>query len=282
MFKYPVLFAFAITSLQVGAAIAKDLPDHLTIATEGSYAPWNFTKSDGSLSGYDVELTKVLCERMKVKCDVVSQEWKGIIPGLTLGKYDAIIAAMGVTEERKKVVAFSVPYAKSPNGFLTTKDSALKDLPNAGLNFDLTVSPKESTTAIEALKSKLAGKIIGVQTGATAGYFVKENFKGLDIREYPSFDQLGLELSSGRIDVAVASVTAFKASMDAHPENNFVFTGPTFKGGVLGQGTTNVALRPADTALREAFNSAIHSVNKDGTNKALTEKWFGIDISVHE
>jgi octopine/nopaline transport system substrate-binding protein len=219
---------------------------------------------------------------MKVKCDIIAQEWNGIIPGLTVGKYDAIIASMGVTEERKKVVAFSRPYAKAPNGFLTAGENALKDLPDAGQSFDLAKSPKESEAAVAALKEKLAGKIIGVQTGTTAATFAGQYFKGLDIREYPSFEQLGLELTAGRIDLAVANVTAFKAVIDANPDGALVFTGPTFAGGVLGLGTTNVALRPADDKLRAAFDEAITALDKDGTTKALTEKWFGVDISIHE
>lgn len=282
MLKRKVLSAFAALPFLVGTAIAQNLPDHITVATEGAYPPWNFTGADGSLSGYEIELTQALCERMKVKCDVIAQEWNGIIPGLSVGKYNAIIASMGVTEERKKVVAFSKPYAKAPNGFLTAGDSLLRDLPAAGDSFDLASSPKEAEAAVDALKSELAGKVIGVQTGSTAATFVGEYFKGLDIREYPSFEQLGLELTAGRIDLAVANVTAFKAVIDANPKGALVFTGPTFAGGVLGLGTTNVALRPDDDALRAAFDEAISSVNKDGTNRALTEKWFGVDISIHE
>lgn len=282
MLKRKVLLAFAALPLLVGTAIAQNLPDHITVATEGAYPPWNFTAADGSLSGYEIELTQALCERMKVKCDVIAQEWNGIIPGLSVGKYNAIIASMGVTEERKKVVAFSKPYAKAPNGFLTAGDNLLKDLPAAGDSFDLASSPKEAQAAVDALKSELAGTVIGVQTGSTAATFVGEYFKGLDIREYPSFEQLGLELTAGRIDLAVANVTAFKAVIDANPKGALVFTGPTFAGGVLGLGTTNVALRPDDDALRAAFDEAITAVNKDGINKALTEKWFGVDISIHE
>lgn len=276
------LLAFAITPLLAGMAIAENLADHITIATEGAYPPWNFTAADGTLIGYEIELTQVLCERMKVKCDLVAQEWNGIIPGLNVGKYDAIIASMGVTEERKKVVAFSKPYAKAPNGFLTAGDNILRDLPDGGDSFDFATSPKESEAAIEALKAELAGKIIGVQTGSTAATFAGQYFQGLDIREYPSFEQLGLELTSGRIDLAVANVTAFKAVIDANPEGALIFTGPTFAGGVLGLGTTNVAVRPGDGALRAAFDEAITTINKDGTNKTLTEKWFGVDISIQE
>ncbi|TGV15008.1 transporter substrate-binding domain-containing protein [Mesorhizobium sp. M8A.F.Ca.ET.173.01.1.1] len=276
------ILALAVMPLLAGTAVAQNLPDHITIATEGAYPPWNYTNSDGSLGGYEIDLTKILCERMKIKCDVVPQEWSGIIPGLTVGKYDAIIASMGVTEERKKVVAFSKPYAKAPNGFLTAGDNALKDLPDAGQSFDLAKSPKDAEAAMEVLKGKLAGKVIGVQTGTTAATFASQYFKNLQIREYPSFEQLGLELTAARIDVAIANVTAFKAVIDANAKGALVFAGPTFAGGVLGLGTTNVALRPKDDALRAAFDGAITEINKDGTNKALTAKWFGVDISIHE
>jgi octopine/nopaline transport system substrate-binding protein len=282
MFKRRTLLALAITPLLAGMAIAQNLPAEITVATEGAYPPWNYTNADGSLIGYEIDLTQLLCERMKVKCKVIAQEWNGIIPGLTVGKYDAIIASMGVTEERKKVVAFSKPYAKAPNGFLTAGDNSLKDLANAGLSFDLAKPTKEAEAAIADLKAKLVGKIIGVQSGSTAAKFTTEYFKGLDVREYPSFEQLGLELTAARIDLAVANVTAFKAVIDANAKGALVFTGPAFAGGVLGLGTTNVALRPADEALRAAFDAAVAEVNKDGTNKALTEKWFGTDISIHE
>lgn len=280
MYNRRMLLALAMTPLLAGSAIAQDLPTSITVATEGAYPPWNYTFSDGTLTGYEIELTQVLCERMKIECTIVAQEWNGIIPGLTVGKYDAIIASMGVTEERKKVVAFSKPYAKAPNGFLTSGDNALADLPEAGVSFDLANAPAEAATAIEALKAALAGKVIGVQTGSTAATFATESFQGLDIREYPSFEQLGLDLSAGRLDVAIANVAAFKAVIDANPA--LVLTGPTFSGGVLGLGTTNVALRPEDEALRAAFDAAITEVNTDGTNKAMTERWFGVDISVHE
>jgi octopine/nopaline transport system substrate-binding protein len=100
--------------------------------------------------------------------------------------------------------------------------------------------------------------------------------------EYPTLQQLGLELISGRIDVAVANVTEVKAVIDASPKGALVLTGPAFSGGALGSGTANVALRPADVELRNAFDAAIEAVNRDGTNKALSEKWFGVDITIHQ
>jgi octopine/nopaline transport system substrate-binding protein len=279
MKRRQTILALTVLPFLAGVAFAEGVPARITIATEGAYPPWNFTNADGTLAGYEIELIDVLCARMKVECEVVSQEWNGIIPGLTAGKYDAIIASMGVTEERKAVVAFSAPYARAPNGFLTTGENALKDLPQAGISFSLADAPADAETALTALNEQLGGKVIGVQTGSTAASFAAEYFAGLDVREYPSFEQLGLELTAGRLDVAIANVTAFKAVIDANAPGTLILTGPTFSGGVLGLGTTNVALRQGEDALREAFDAAIAEINADGTNTALTEKWFGVDIS---
>lgn len=280
MNRRQTLLALAALPMLAGAGFAEGVPAKITIATEGAYPPWNFTNADGTLAGYEIELIDVLCARMKVECAVVSQEWNGIIPGLTAGKYDAIIASMGVTEERKAVVAFSAPYARAPNGFLTTGENALKDLAGTGTSYSLADAPADAEAAVAALKDAFVGKVIGVQTGSTAASFATEYFAGLDVREYPSFEQLGLELTAGRLDVAIANVTAFKAVIDANTPGALVLTGPSFSGGVLGLGTTNVALRQGEDVLREAFDAAIAEINADGTNKALTEKWFGVDISI--
>jgi octopine/nopaline transport system substrate-binding protein len=280
MNRRQTLLALAALPLMAGIAMAEGMPAKITIATEGAYPPWNYTNADGTLAGYEIELIDVLCARMKMECEVVSQEWNGIIPGLTAGKYDAIIASMGVTEERKAVVAFSAPYARAPNGFLTTGENVLKDLPGAGASYSLAEAPADAEAALAAMKEALAGKVIGVQTGSTAASFAAEYFSGLDVREYPSFEQLGLELTAGRLDVAIANVTAFKAVIDANTPGALVLTGPRFSGGVLGLGTTNVALRKGEDALRNAFDAAIAEISADGTNRALTEKWFGVDISI--
>ncbi len=277
-----ILLAFGLLPLLSAAAFAEGLPAKITIATEGACPPWNYTNADGSLVGYEIDLIAALCARMKVECTVVAQEWNGIIPGLTAGKYDAIIASMGVTDERKAVVAFSKPYAQAPNGLLTTGENSLKGLADAGKSFDLAKGAADAEAAVATLKEQLAGKIIGVQTGSTAATFAATSFAGLDIREYPSFEQLGLELTAGRIDLAIANITAFKAVIDANAPGALMFAGPTFKGGVLGLGTTNVALRQDDVALRDAFDSAISEITTDGTNAALTEMWFGVNISIQQ
>ncbi|MGD9149206.1 MAG: transporter substrate-binding domain-containing protein, partial [Desulfobacterales bacterium] len=74
----------------------------IKIGTEGAYPPWNYFDESGKLVGFEIELIKDLCGRMDAECEIVTQKWRGIIEGLNKGKYDAIIAAMSITESRKE------------------------------------------------------------------------------------------------------------------------------------------------------------------------------------
>jgi hypothetical protein len=98
--------------LVIGGAAAQGKKwDTVKIATEGAYEPWNFTGAGGKLEGFEIDLANDLCARMKVKCEIVAQDWDGIIPALTAKKYDAIMAGMSITDERKKTIDFAGPYA---------------------------------------------------------------------------------------------------------------------------------------------------------------------------
>src|SRR5215212_9197731 len=97
-----------------GAAAQGKTWDTVQIATEGAYPPWNFSRPDGTLDGFEIELANDLCARMRVKCQIVAQDWDGMIPALNAGKYDAVMAGMDITEKRLEVLNFSRPYANEP------------------------------------------------------------------------------------------------------------------------------------------------------------------------
>lgn len=276
-------FALALVAMTIGAAALADTQKDwttVTIATEGAYPPWNFTRSDGKLDGYEIDLTHELCERMKVKCTLVAQDWDGIIPGLNAGKYDAIISSMGVTPAREKVVGFSIPYTKAPNGFMTLKSSSLAALPDLNKLFNLRLDEPGAQAEIAKLKPMLSGKILGVQSSTTASAFVDKYLKGfVQVREYKTIEQHNLDLEAGRVDFVMANITVLNKSMSEPNMKDATFAGPRFIEGVLGSGTANVALRRDDTALKDKFDTAIKAVNADGTNRRLMVKWFGLDLS---
>ncbi len=87
-----------------------EAPISIKIATESSYKPFSYTDADGKLIGYEVELVDALCAQMQAECEMISQDWDGLIPGLNAQKFDAVIAGMSITPERQEVVEFTDPY----------------------------------------------------------------------------------------------------------------------------------------------------------------------------
>lgn len=262
-------------------AMAQDLPKEVHIATEGAFAPWNFTRPDGTVDGFEVDLANDLCKRMKVKCTITAQAFDGLIPSLNAGKIDAIMAAMSITPKRQEVIAFSNVYAASGQSFATTKGSPLVALPDMGTMFSLDTDEAAAMAEIEKLKPLLKGKTIGVQGGAISEQFMKKYFGDVvELREYKSTEQHDLDLMAGRIDAVFTSPVYIVTSMKKAGNEEMAMTGPKFRGGLLGLGS-GVGLRKADVALKDAFNAAIKAAQADGTVAQLSTKWFGIDISVH-
>ena len=108
-----ILFAGVASVIAALPAQAKEWKE-IRIATEGAYPPFNFVAADGSLQGLDVEIANALCKAMDAKCTIVANDWDGMIPGLKSNKFDAVIASMSITEERKKEVAFTDKYYSTP------------------------------------------------------------------------------------------------------------------------------------------------------------------------
>ena len=104
----------------------------VTIVTEGGYEPWNMTAPDGAIVGFEPEFMQDLCARMKLTCHIVSQDWDGMIAGLNAGKFDVIMDALAITPDRAQVIAFTVPFARTPAGFVAVKAEALGNLPGTG------------------------------------------------------------------------------------------------------------------------------------------------------
>ncbi|WP_269072119.1 lysine/arginine/ornithine ABC transporter substrate-binding protein [Rhizobium sp. C4] len=267
-----------MTLLSAPLAGAADAPKEIKIATEGAYAPWNFTNAEGKLDGLEIELANDLCARMKIKCTIVAQNWDGLIPSLTVGKFDVIMASMFITPKRLETIDFTQPYAVDPSGFAVAKNSDLGKLGISKEKFKLE-DEAASKAAIEKLKPLLKGKVVGVQSGTTNLDFLKKYFADtVEIREYKTTEQHDLDLAAGRVDALFAQQTALAATL-AKPEfADYTIAGPGFVGGVFGLGT-GAGLRKEDKALKDMFNKAIDAAIADGTIKRISEKWVHTDVT---
>ncbi|ULJ74787.1 transporter substrate-binding domain-containing protein [Rhizobium gallicum] len=248
-----------------------------TITLEGAYAPWNLTNADGSLGGFEPELAKILCERAKIECKLVASDWDGMIPALNAGKFDVIMDALSITEERKKIIDFTVPYAATPAAFATAKDSPLANAAGTGSTIKMTPG-QTGVKEIEGLKEAFKDKTIGIQAATVYAKFVYDNFGSIaEIREYKTGADRDLDLQSGRIDLGFDDAVYFNNAFQA-ANGALAFTGPEIAGSIWGEGE-GLGLRKADTDLRDKFNQAIKSALADGTVKNLSMKWFKVDVS---
>ena len=274
-----IVAALALGAIMAVAGTAAEAKDwkKIRIATEGAYAPWNATDPSGKLVGFEPDLAVELCKRIKAECEIVAQDWDGMIPAIQQGKYDAIMAAMSITDERQKVITFAGPYGTEPSMFGTMKTSPLTKVTFPGERFDL--SKDDPKAAIAALNDALKGKTVGVQTSTIQANFMERLLPQVSVRTYDKLDNAGIDMAAGRIDAIFGDRSAVDAIMKADAGKNMTLFGPAFSRGVLGNGV-GVGLRKADGDLKELFDKAIAEATKDGTIGKLSTQHCGFDISI--
>ena len=274
---------FIIYLLSIGifgvASIANS--QTIRIGTEGAYPPWNNLNSAGELEGAEIDFGNEACKRMGVTCEWVTQDWDGIIPALLQGKYDIIIAGMSITEERKEKVNFTTGYMTDGARFAVLKNSGLANLNIAGMaKVNLNNAGGKEQAAIGQLIAAMDGKTVCVQSSTIHQNFLEKHMSGaVDVKLYQAVDDHNLDLAAGRCDAVLADVGSIIDFMESDGGVDVAFTGPTFSGGVFGDGVGG-AVRKEDTDILEMWNAAIAEMSKDGTTAEITKEWFGRDISM--
>ena len=260
--------------------------EKIKIGTEGDYPPCNSKDASGNLIGFEVELAQELCVIMKYECTIVEQDWDGMIPALVMRKFDAIMAGMSITAERQKTITFSQGYADEVASLAVMKGSSLEgmDTPE-GIN--LSLGGSDVKKALKTLTGALAGKTVCTQTGTIHQNFLESGDVGsVNVRTYKTQDEVNLDLTSGRCDVALAAAVAFTDYADKSGKP-VVLVGPTFSGGAFGNGVgvgirqaSDSAIGKRDAKILKDFNKAINKARKQGIISKLAIKHFGFDASM--
>lgn len=260
MTRRPFL-AFALPlamALAVALPVQAQAPDwkKVRIGVEGAYPPFSEVGPDGKLKGFDIDFALAACAEMKAECTLVQQEWDGMIPALNARKFDAIIASMAATDERRRAVAFSDKYYNTPARFVAKAGAGLQATP-------------------EGLK----GKKIGVQRATIHDRYVSDLYKGSEIVRYARADEVYLDLAAGRLDLAMGDSVAIDGGLLKKPQGKgFAFFGPEFHDVKYFGSGSSVAVRKADEALAQKFNAAIKALRANGQYKKLQDKYFDFDI----
>jgi polar amino acid transport system substrate-binding protein len=239
-------------ALGMGFAVDAAAADKLKIGTEGAYPPFNLIDEAGELQGFDIDIAKALCEKMNVECEFVTQDWDGIIPALLAKKFDAIVASMSITEERKQSVDFTDKYYSNLVRFVGPKGA------------DITIS-----------KEGLAGKAIGAQRATVASSYLEDEYGEVaDIKLYDTQENANLDLANDRLDLQLADGLVAYEWLQSDAGQGFQFYGDGLS---LDEGI-GIAVRKGDDALREKFNEAIKAILADGTYEQINAKYFPFSI----
>ena len=242
--------AIAFTSLMAGTALAQE---KLVIASEGAYPPFNNLTASGELVGFDIDIARALCEEMKVECDIITNDWDGMIPGLQAKKFDAVIASMSITPERLEKVDFSEKYYNTGPALAVTKDSPI--------------------TKVE----ELDGKTIGYQVSTTHANYAEKHISGADIKLYPTADEAKLDISNGRIDAIGDDIVVLSEWLKSDAGACCkLLTALPMDESIFGKGA-GIAVRKGETELAKRFTDAIAAIRANGKYKEVNDKYFGFD-----
>jgi len=256
MKKVLVLVSLCMFFVAAGSAMAKDWKK-IRIGVEGAYPPFSYVEPSGELAGFDIDIAKALGKAMGAEITLVAQDWDGIIPALLAKKYDAIIASMSITEERKKKVAFSNKYYNTPAKFVCKKGAI-------------------DSFSREAIK----GKSVGVQRATIHDKYLTDNYgKDVKVKRYGTQDEAYLDIVAGRIDMLLADSIALSDGFLKKDEGkDYQFIGPDLSDPKWFGNGAGIAIRKEDKDLAALFNKAIDTIRADGTYKAIQDKYFDFNV----
>lgn len=252
---YKFLTASVFAGIFTLSAQAADWSE-VRIGVEGAYPPFSEMTPEGELKGFDIDIANALCESMGATCELVPQDWDGIIPALLAKKYDAIIASMSITEERKEKVAFTDKYYSTPAKF---------------------AKPKSSDVEITA--ESLEGKVVGVQRATIFDNYIEAEFPGVELKRYGTQDEAYLDAAAGRVDLLMAdSVAMADGFLKTDQGADWEFVGPGYSDPKYFGDGAGIAVRKEDTDLVEKLNAAIAEIRSNGTYKAINDTYFEFDV----
>lgn len=223
----------------------------LKIALEGTYPPFNFKDAKSNeLTGFDVDIARLLAAKLGVKPEFVTSEWSGILAGLSAGKFDVIVNQVGVTAKRQETFDFSDPYTISSAQLIVKKDD------------------KRVFNSLEDLK----GKKLGVGQGSNYEERAKA-VAGIEVKSYPGAPEYLQDLAAGRVDAALNDSLMVAYLLKA---TNL----PVKAGAPIGELAKNgIPFQKGNPKFAAAINTALADIIKDGSFAKVSNKWFGKDVS---
>lgn len=220
----------------------------MKIATTGTRVPWTYTDQNNRLAGYDIAWGELICADLGVRADWSKLDFRGMLPGLLAGQFDAVMSGVTITEQRQQTFGFSEPYA-----------------------YDDTVAMVRADNTAVRQMADLRGLVVGAGTGSQQEAIARGIAGVREVRSLPGFTDLILNIRTNRIDALVTSGLAASHYLKTNPNSGLRVAGagvePAFQG---------VVMRKAETDLQEAVSAIIRQRKADGTYARLFQEHFGM------
>lgn len=234
----------------------------LKIGGDCTYPPFIYKDASGAWKGFDVEIGDEIARRLNMRPQRQCVPFDGMLPGLMVGKYDVVIAALDATPERAKRVDFSIPYYRVPDVFVGAKSLADAPVANGILAADF-----------------LKGKTVGLLRASIFEKYLQNTYPDVALSRYNSMDDVLIDLKAGRIDLAFTDMAKAESDFLHKAGNeNFAVIGPEVKDyAAVGEGAA-VALRTGNTELLAKINAALKAMMADGTYDKISRKYWDFSV----
>lgn len=217
----------------------------LSVGSDIPYPPFEQGKS-GEYTGFDIELMEAIGEKIGREPDFHDTSFETIFRDVSQGKFEAVISAATITEEREKEVAFSDPYYLSEQAILVKEGSEIKGL------------------------AELEGKVVGAQQGTTGLELGKEKANASELRPYPEGPDAINALKAGTVEAVIIDAPVAQNAIEEEGGVEIAENVPT-------EEEYGIALAKDNTELLEEINQGLAEVIEDGTYTTIFEKWFHLE-----
>lgn len=231
--------------------------------TPEPYMPFTQINASGVWEGLEADLTNALCEKMPDACKKNMMAWEGLIPSLTENKVDFIVGAFSITDKRREIVDFSLPYYNETTVLVGMKSDKVT----------FTNKPAADGNGQIVDAKGLAGKIIGVQNASVQAAYAKAFLSKVDTKSYTAADNVIADLTAGRIDYALLTQEFIQPFLDSKEGADYEIKHKVPGNIVLGEGIA-YAVRKGDHETLKKINAVLSELSKNGTMDAMVQKWF--------
>jgi len=223
----------------------------IVVAVDGDWPPMKMKDAQGNITGYEMDMIKAIGAEAGFQVTIIEVPWENIFEGLNAGKFDAIMASVSITDQRKEKFAFTLPYFSAEQLLVIPKSLVVQSLEGK------TIAAFEATTGAAALKKS---------------ELVSKRFYPVAEMENPFKDMADGKIDGVICDTPVAINYAFMK--DAYKGKFAIASEQSVLGKPSGKEEYGIVVRKGNTEVLDLLNNGIKAVNAKKIDTGIKAKWI--------